>query len=254
MSSLRISEILVRKAVRDAGFDVIRSEYAGWLEVAASGVRRTIWVRWQSDSVALALPSASLLAEARSAGGLGNDVAPPPSVAVEGVLNFPSADAVYCALNRVRVLMEQTPTRLSDVVRERLAKISVTERTAEVTQRVGQDVFREALQEYWEGRCAVTGLALSPLLRASHSKPWAESSSEERLDVHNGFLLAVHLDALFDKGLITFLGDGALLISGQVSAGDRDLLGLQPGMQRLRWVADGHRPYLSYHRDVLFKR
>lgn len=176
-----------------------------------------------------------------------------PAGAVSAVA-FSAPDAVYSALIRIRVLLAQSPPRLSDRVRERLALISTTERTAEVTQRVGQDVFREALQDYWGGRCSVTGLGLVPLLRASHSKPWAQASDDERLDVHNGLLLAVHLDALFDKGLITFLDDGALLVSKQVSAGDRDLLGLQPGGQRLRWVADGHRPYLAYHRDALFRR
>lgn len=39
------------------------------------------------------------------------------------------------------------------------------------------------------------------LLRASHAKPWKDSSDAEHLDVYNGLLLAVHLDALFDRGI-----------------------------------------------------
>jgi len=50
----------------------------------------------------------------------------------------------------------------------------------------------------------VTGLAMSKLLRASHIKPWAACAADaERLDVYNGLLLAPHLDALFDAGLIS---------------------------------------------------
>jgi putative restriction endonuclease len=37
-----------------------------------------------------------------------------------------------------------------------------TEIERPVVQRVGQDIFRNALIEYWEGRCAVTGLRIEP--------------------------------------------------------------------------------------------
>lgn len=47
-----------------------------------------------------------------------------------------------------------------------------TERVAEVRQRVGQDLFRDALMRYWGGRCAISGVGESALLRASHAKPW----------------------------------------------------------------------------------
>jgi len=37
---------------------------------------------------------------------------------------------------------------------------------------------------YWEGRCAVTGLAILALLRASHIKRWADCETDaEGLDV-----------------------------------------------------------------------
>src|SRR5262249_41256662 len=71
-----------------------------------------------------------------------------------------------------------------------------TEAERLVVQRVGQDIFRGALVEYWQGRCAVTGLAVVELLRASHIKPWSDCATDaERLDIFNGLLLAPHLDA-----------------------------------------------------------
>ncbi|WP_198969815.1 HNH endonuclease [Xylophilus sp. ASV27] len=81
-----------------------------------------------------------------------------------------------------------------------------------VRQRVGQQKYRSAMLDYWGGACAVTGLALPELLRASHAKPWAECSSDaERLDVFNGFLLVANLDALFDGFLVSFDDAGVML-------------------------------------------
>jgi len=246
-------ETLLKKAARDAGFDLVEPCDDLWTRIAVSGAPGAAWLGMRAEEIRLALETQRLLVEAGDAGGILQSQERLPAGAFASV-SFSNPDALFAALTRVRVLLDQSPPRLGDRVRERLSRISSTERTAEVVQRVGQDVFREALQEYWGGRCAVTGLGLTPLLRASHSKPWSQASDEERLNVHNGLLLAVHIDALFDKGLITFLDDGALLVSKLVSSGDRGLLGLQPGVQRLRWIADGHRPYLAYHREVLFKR
>jgi predicted restriction endonuclease len=78
-----------------------------------------------------------------------------------------------------------------------------------VVQRVGQDVFRKALMDYGDGRCAVTGLSDPALLRASHIVRWADCASDaERLDVHNGLLLSALWDAAFDAHLVTFDDDG----------------------------------------------
>ena len=80
---------------------------------------------------------------------------------------------------------------------------------------------------YWGGCCAVTGVAEPRLLRASHIKPWAKCDTDaERLDVYNGLLLAAHLDAAFDAGLISFDDDGAIIFSSHFAQGDRDALGV----------------------------
>jgi len=46
-----------------------------------------------------------------------------------------------------------------------------TEAERWVVQRVGQDLFRAALLDFWQGRCCITGLDVDELLRASHIKP-----------------------------------------------------------------------------------
>jgi putative restriction endonuclease len=118
-----------------------------------------------------------------------------------------------------------------------------------VRQRVGQDRYRQAMLSYWGGACAVTGLTLTPALRASHAKPWADCSTDaERLDVFNGFLLSANLDALFDKFLISFTDIGELLVSPGLSTNDRLLMGMDRGLC-LRWIAPGHIGYLKFHRE-----
>src|SRR4029077_11594397 len=126
-----------------------------------------------------------------------------------------------------------------------------TEAERLVIQRVGQDVFRDALLAYWGGRCAVTSVVETRLLRASHIKPWARCETDaERLNVYNGLLLAAHLDAAFDVGLISFSDDGRILLSAQFTHGDREALGIHDQLA-LRRVSPGHLPDLAWHRAFL---
>ncbi|MDI9526089.1 MAG: HNH endonuclease [Pseudomonadota bacterium] len=127
-----------------------------------------------------------------------------------------------------------------------------TEAERMVKQRIGQDTFRKALMDYWGRACAVTGVDLPEVLRASHAKPWAQcESDEERLDVFNGFLLCAHLDALFDRGLITFDSKGCLICSARLTPGQREVLNVTDDLS-LRWVAPEHAPYLAWHCDHVF--
>ena len=131
------------------------------------------------------------------------------------------------------------------------AGIVGTEVERMVRQRVGQNKFRDAMLDYWGGACAVTGVAIPQVLRASHAKPWAECATDaERLDVYNGFLLSANLDALFDSFLISFSEEGTVLVSEQSAQPDRERLGVgASGALRLRWVAAQHQTYLGFHRD-----
>jgi hypothetical protein len=66
-----------------------------------------------------------------------------------------------------------------------------------IDARLGQGKFRSDLEAEWNDQCAVLGLTTRALLRASHIKPWSQSTDSERLDPANGILLAAHIDALF---------------------------------------------------------
>jgi len=122
-----------------------------------------------------------------------------------------------------------------------------TERKAVIAARRGQGRFRDELLREWGG-CAVTECSNGALLRASHIKPWRDSNNRERLSPDNGLLLSAHLDAAFDRGLISFADDGCLLIhSDRLSEDDARALGIHAGL-RLRRVRPGHASNLAAHR------
>jgi putative restriction endonuclease len=163
-------------------------------------------------------------------------------------------------LRRAAELAMSLPNQAADIYAAKVADIEKsgfqsTEVLRMVKQRIGQDIYRQALIDYWSGSCAVTGLAIPELLRASHAKPWAKCESDlERLDVFNGFLLAAHLDALFDAGLMSFDDEGLCVFSTRLSARDLDLLALTTGAPpRLRWVSPAHIKHLAWHRENEFK-
>lgn len=167
----------------------------------------------------------------------------------------PDYQAFYRVLGRYAALARSLPNRVAERFTVATAKLpQTTEAERLVVQRIGQNLFRDALIDFWQGRCAVTGLDVVSLLRASHIKPWAAcASDEERLNVFNGLLLAPHLDALFDAGWVTFGDDGLMQLSDALSNEARNRLGLE-GWSRLSHVSDGHRPYLAHHRQAVFRR
>lgn len=105
------------------------------------------------------------------------------------------------------------------------SKVGPTTRAQLVDARLGQGAFRRDLDRDWGYARAVTGIRQRETLRASLIVPWRPSSDAERLNPNNGLLLVATLDALFDKGLISFANDGSLLV-GKISGQDQAKFGL----------------------------
>ena len=122
-----------------------------------------------------------------------------------------------------------------------------TEKRILVRTRIGQGQFRSDLIHYWKG-CAVTGYSDTKLLRASHIKPWSQSSNTERLDVFNGLLLIPNLDISFDSGLISFDENGHIIISRIME--DPGKVGVSMNLSAKTDVR--HEAYLKYHRENVF--
>lgn len=127
--------------------------------------------------------------------------------------------------------------------------IAETEKVQLVKARMGQGLFRERLLSFW-GRCCLTGCDHHSVLRASHIKPWRDGSNHERLDVYNGLLLSPNMDALFDKGLISFKNNGEVMASPELALESQRSLGLRPDM-RID-LNDEHIKYIEWHREHVF--
>lgn len=128
---------------------------------------------------------------------------------------------------------------------------SIDREVITTTRGIAQHIFRGNLLKMWHGACAVTGVQERRILRAGHIKPWAESTSEEKVDRHNGLILVPDLDALFDKGLITFRENGRLITSPAFAPADQTKLRLCDDF-KLREVPEPMQPYLDYHRRNRF--
>ena len=99
-----------------------------------------------------------------------------------------------------------------------------------IKARQGQGRFRQKLLEQYPS-CPLTGLDIQPLLIASHIKPWSVCNNNERLDPFNGLMLAPNIDALFDKGLITFDTDGTIKIHPTIDSENQKRLGISRDMK-----------------------
>lgn len=242
----------LEKAALDNGFDQELPADEGWLGFASTQAPLRIWLTALGDELFLVAFSHTNVADA-----LGDQGTPMTSPLHEGSVagrTVNSISKLHRLLRRAFQLSRTLPDELLHVYEKKTAKLpKTTEAERLVVQRVGQDIFRAGLIDFWEGRCAITGLAVPELLRASHIKPWADCDTDaERLDVYNGILLAPHLDAAFDRGFITLEDDGTVVVSPSLAAEDREVLGLMQPLSALG-VSDGHRHYLPWHRNTLFR-
>ena len=242
------SAILISKLAHDAGFVVELGEADGWLAFAIPGRDLTLWLRGQSEALVAALSRRDVLAEL-PIGTSWNGALPD---AAQGARQLASSNELLTLLHRARVLERTLPDALLTEYRQITTDIETTEALAWVRQRRGQALFRQGLLDYWGGRCALTGLEVPELLRASHAKPWKAANDAERLDVHNGLLLAAHLDAAFDQGFIAFDATGRIEISPALPASAVAILGLSPTL-RLARLSAAHVPYLTWHRGHVFR-
>jgi hypothetical protein len=247
-----LTRTLLEKAATDNGFDRALAPEGEWLVFASTQCPLRIWLGAFGDAILLAAFSHHNVS--RALGEYGTPmVAPMPKGAAEG-RTVPDVPALHRLLRRAFQLSKALPNELLHTFENQVAALpKTTEAERLVVQRVGQNLFRDGLLDLWEGRCAVTGLAVPELLRASHIKPWADCESDaERLDVYNGLLLAPHLDAAFDRGFIKVQDDGAITVSATLDAEARAILGLDHPL-RVNGLADGHRAYLPWHRERVFR-
>jgi putative restriction endonuclease len=228
-----LERLRVEKAAADCGFErtpVLLDD--GGLELRSTQFPEAIFVHIQGGAFYVSASASALL------DGVGGS-----AVSVTGL------DQLYTTLQRAASIARTMPTRVADQFRREKLRMPHTTAAERLTiQRVGQELFRNALLDYWQGCCCVTGLAVPALLRASHIKPWAKCrSDDERLDVFNGLLLAPHVDALFDGGWISFSDQGVVLLSEALPSAAKAQLGVSSDWA-IRNLKPGHMQYLTFHR------
>ncbi len=131
-------------------------------------------------------------------------------------------------------------------------RIPNTDRQAIVLARRGQGVFKAHVMEH-EKACRITGVDRIEHLRASHCKPWRDANNEERLDGENGLLLTPNADHLFDRGFVSFDGNGDVLISPVADANSLARMGVETRHPRnVGPFSMRQRAFLEFHRDNVF--
>ena len=148
----------------------------------------------------------------------------------------------------------QSPFLINEDVPEYVPRI-VTERL--VSRKFRDIAFRRHVRNAYDMTCAVTGLRLingrgRPEVQAAHIRP-VEADGPDT--VRNGVALTGTAHWLFDRGLLTFSDDYAILLSPQGLPNDLDKIIrkertlLLPGQAAWR----PHATYLKWHRQNRFK-
>jgi len=233
-----------QKAASQNGFRRVLGEVAGWAAFGSTTAQGKVYLAavGAQGPWFLALDHTGVIAELDLPSA---DLPGPGRVRCV----FDSLGTLYSALHRVYQLTISLPDA---PLREFEAQVAGLPRTTEVErlviQRIGQDIFRGRLMDYWQGRCPLTGISDPDLLRASHIIPWSECGSDaERLDVHNGLLLSALWDAAFDAGLVSFGDDGVALASPRLTCAAAGALNLKLGT-KLSHLTEVHQANLAWHR------
>lgn len=246
-----IEHIILQKAAVDGGFTIEQPPENDWLAYESLGTPVRLWLTVCPNGYAVATDHRGVVEE------LSGRWRPYPGAVPSNCTGFLAAGTtdlqnIVVDVWRLGRALPIAPLRMFEVQTKDMLRTTEAERL--VVQRVGQDVFRAALMDYWGKTCAVTGVTEPCVLRASHIKPWARCDTDaERLDVFNGLLLAAHLDAAFDAGLISFASAGGLIVSPSFRDHDRKALGIHEGL-RLRKVPEPLAAHLAWHREYVFQR
>jgi hypothetical protein len=242
----RVQNDELKVAASEHGYHLIDGETDGWRYFTAETAPGQIALAMSDDHwfVSVEHSGAAAQLEAERVG--------PPAGNCRAAFAFAEPEEMQTALGRIFHLSRSLPTYPLDRFEEEVAALEATEAERIVRQRIGEDVFRRAQIEYWDGKCPLTGMDRPELLHASHIKPWVACEDDrERLDIHNGILLAAHWSAGLGAGLVSFDDDGCVLLSRQLGGKARELL----SSERVAPLplTDGHCRKLAWHREHVFR-
>lgn len=177
-----------------------------------------------------------------------------PRLALDSLIDFESLRTFKEVHEWIaRELTNSENTLSHDLYEINCQKIETTTKEALINARIGQGQFRERVLKMWGNCCAVTGSTTKDAIRASHIKPWRDSSNDERLDPTNGLPLIASLDALFDAGLISFDQSGAMVVSSLLPSTERTIFSVD-GRRLRNSPTTSAAKFLAYHRDNILRK
>lgn len=108
------------------------------------------------------------------------------------------------ALESERILAEKQHITLEEKVEveeQKWQSRSGKDVIRSVKVRVGQNFFREVVLNNFDSKCAICGINVPAMLRASHIVPWSKDE-KARVNPENGLCLSALYDVAFDQGFI----------------------------------------------------
>lgn len=146
----------------------------------------------------------------------------------------------------------------ASIVETMIEHLGDSEREQVIRTRRVQRFFRDTVFVSYEHRCALSEIAITSLLNASHIIPWKDDE-QRRADPRNGLCLNALYDRAFDRGLIAFDDSLQVLVSPELEGEDvpplqaEHLMGLAGQHLRLpsRFAPD--RDAIEWHREHVFR-
>jgi putative restriction endonuclease len=190
------------------------------------------------------------------------EVAPPLAQALIGLIGRQASELAEAARQQPELVRPPAETADIEMWEHHIEKtiegredLPETERESLIVARRGQGLFKDRVMRI-ERFCRVTKVENPVHLRASHCKPWRDSSNEERLNGENGLLLTPSIDHLFDRGFISFEDAGRLIISPVAHSESLRRMGVETEAPvNVGVFSQGQRAFLEYHRNsVLLQR
>lgn len=160
--------IRLEKTAVDNGFDLALPREGDWLGFASTRAPLRVWLTAVKDGLFIAALSHQNVTQALIDHGIPvRSPLPKGAVGARGVIAIPE---LHLLVRRAFALSRTLPDELLHSFEREIATLGATEVERVVRQRVGQDVFRRGLLDYWEGRCAITGRCRSCYARATSSR------------------------------------------------------------------------------------
>ncbi|QKM63652.1 HNH endonuclease [Polynucleobacter antarcticus] len=187
------------------------------------------------------------------ANGMGNQIylAQVPEAMAAALLSLAGPIGQAAVMDLSECVEYDTPVKADDIESEieMRTDIGETQKIQIITSRRGQGVFKANVRLV-ESYCRVTKVANPKHLIASHIKPWSKSTDTEKLSGYNGLLLSPHIDHLFDKGFISFEGNGSLILSSYLDKSVLDKWRIDKNIYVGNFRSEQQK-FLEYHRDVV---